>query len=265
MMRPPLLSVGAATLDVVADTGGMWRLATAALRRLLVDPFRGGRLRLPMVVHQIQRAGFDSLPLVMLISVLLGMIVAFQSAYQLDKLGALSLVANLVAVSVTRELAPLMTAIIISGRYGSAVSAELGMMQVSQEVDALTVMGIDPVSFLVNPRLVAFSIALPCLTVFADAAGILGGFTVSVLSLGIGSSAYVSNTLDALQGKDIVVGLVKSLAFAWIIGLVVCQVGLATRGGPEEVGRATTTAVVRSIVLIIGADLFVTALFYVRG
>jgi len=117
----------------------------------------------------------------------------------------------------------------------------------------------------VIPRLVAFSVALPCLTVFADAAGILGGFTVSVLNLGIGSSAYLSNTLEALQGKDVFVGLVKSLAFAWIIGLVVCQVGLATRGGPEEVGRATTTAVVRSIVLVIGADLFVTALFYVRG
>src|SRR5258705_791528 len=101
MIRPPFLSVGAATLDVVADTGDMWRLAVAALKRLLVDPFRGGRLRLPMVAHQIQRSGYDSLPLVMLISVLLGMIVALQSAYQLNKLGALSLVANLVAVSVT--------------------------------------------------------------------------------------------------------------------------------------------------------------------
>ncbi|MGH9867447.1 MAG: MlaE family ABC transporter permease [Candidatus Polarisedimenticolia bacterium] len=237
----------------------------AALTRLLMNPFSGGRLRLPMIVRQILRAGYESLPLVMLISVLLGMIVAFQSAYQLTKLGALNLVANLVAVSVTRELAPLMTAIIISGRYGSAVSAELGMMKVSQEVDALTVMGIDPVSFLVIPRLVAFSVALPCLTIFADVAGILGGLTVSVLGLGIGSNAYLSHTLDALQGKDVVVGLVKAFVFAWIIGLVACQVGLATRGGPEEVGRATTTAVVRSIVLVIGADLFVTALFYVEG
>ena len=265
MIRSLSLSVGTAAVDVLADTGAVWRLAIGVLKHLVREPFRGGRLRLPAIVRQILRAGYESLPLVMLISVLLGMIVAFQSAYQLGKMGALSLVANLVAVSLTRELGPVMTAIIISGRYGSAVAAELGMMEVSQEVDALTVMGINPISFLVIPRLLAFSVALPCLTVFSDVAGILGGFAVSVFGLGIGSNAYLSHTLDALQGKDVVVGLVKAFAFAWIIGLVVCQVGLATRGGPEEVGRATTTSVVRSIVLVIGADLFVTALFYVKG
>ena len=192
------------------------------------------------------------------------MIVALQSAYQLQRMGAVNLVANLVAVIVTRELAPLLTAIVVAGRFGSAIAAELATMKVSQEIDALTVMGIDPVSFLVVPRVLALLISLPCLTVFADLVGILGGLVVAVGSLGLGMSAYVTDSVDALRLEDIVTGLVKAVSFAGIIGLVGCHQGLGTRGGAEEVGRATTASVVRSIVLIIAADLFVTALFYLK-
>jgi len=257
--------VGNTTLGLLADTGALWRLTASASERLFIGPLRGERPRFRSTIIQSVRAGYDSLPLVSLICLLVGMIMALQSAYQLRQLGAMELVPSLVAISVTRELAPLLTAIIVAGRVGSAIAAELGTMKVSQEVDALTVMGIDPVSFLVVPRLVALVIALPCLTVFADVIGILGGMLVSVTMLGMGSSWYVAFTFDSLDLQDIITGLVKAGVFAGIIGLIGCHQGLATEGGAEEVGRSTTASVVRSIVLIIGADLFVTALFYLRG
>lgn len=256
---------GTSTLNLLADMGAIWRLAVSASSRALVGPFRGERFRLRATVTQGVRAGFNSLPLVTLICLLIGMIMALQSAYQLREIGALELIPSLVAISITRELAPLLAAIIVAGRFGSAIAAELGTMKVSQEIDALTVMGVDPVSLLVVPRLAALIVALPCLTVFADVVGILGGMVVATAVLGMGASGYVSLTFDALVLQDIYIGLVKAAVFAAIIGLVGCNQGLRTEGGAEEVGRATTTSVVRSIVLVIGADLFVTALFYAKG
>ncbi len=264
-MRAPLRYVGHSTLSLLADTGAIWRLVVAASSRFALGLLRRERIRSRATILQMVRAGYSSLPLVTLICFLVGMIMALQSAYQLRQLGATDLVPSLVAISITRELAPLLTAIVVAGRFGSAIAAELGTMKVSQEIDALTVMGIDPVSFLVVPRLTALIVTLPCLVVFADVVGILGGLTVGTGVLGIGSGRYVSLTFDALVLQDVITGLVKAVAFAGIIGLVGCHQGLQTRGGAEEVGRATTTSVVRSIVLIIGADLFVTALFFVRG
>jgi len=257
--------VGGATVNLLADVGEMSRLAATAASRVVVGPFRGQPFRLRATVLQAVKAGNHSLSLVALICFMVGMIIALQSAYQLEKLGSINLVAGLVAISVTRELAPLLTAIVVSGRFGSAVAAELGTMKVSQEIDALTVMGIDPISYLVVPRLLALALALPCLTIFADVVGILGGLAVSVSALEMGSRGYIALTFDSLVLQDIYVGLVKALAFALIIGLVACQQGLQVRGGAEEVGQATTASVVRSIVLIIVADLFVTAVFYVRS
>ena len=265
MLSAPFRFVGNSTLNLLADSGSIWRLAVAVGSRSLLGPFRGDRFRWRATVLQVVRSGYSSLPLVMLICFLVGMIMALQSAYQLRELGVVDLVANLVAISITRELAPLLTAVVVAGRFGSAIAAELGTMKVTQEIDALSVMGIDPVSFLVVPRLIALLISLPCLTIFADAVGILGGLAVSVGALDIGASRYVSLTFDALALQDIFAGLVKAVAFAGIIGLVGCHQGLQTRGGAEEVGRSTTASVVRSIVLMVGADLFVTALFYVRG
>jgi len=265
MFDTALRALGGSTRNLLADSGGLWRLAVEAGSQALVAPFSGGRVRLRATLRQALRAGNESLPLVGLICFLTGMIMALQSAYQLRQLGALDLVASLVAISMTRELAPLLTAIIVAGRFGSAIAAELGTMRVSQEIDALTVMGIDPVSFLVVPRLVALTLTLPCLTVFADVIGILGGQLIGVGVLDIGGRHYVELTFDAPVLDDIYTGLVKALAFAAIIGLIGCHQGLGTRGGAEEVGRATTRSVVRSIVLVIGADLFVTALFYLKG
>lgn len=255
---------GAALLEQLAAIGRLWQLAYAAGKQILAGPFRGKPIRIKKTVRQVLRAGNDSLPLVALIAALIGIILALQSAYQLRDLGAQHLVADLVAVSITRELGPLMTAILVAGRVGSAISAELGTMQVSEEIDALTVIGIDPINFLVVPRLIGLAVAVPCLTLFADLVGILAGCSVGVLALGMGASGYLSDSLAALVAEDLWGGILKALAFGAIIGLVGCQEGLSTRGGANEVGSSTTSAVVRSIVLIIVADLFMTTLLFLR-
>ena len=262
-MSSPLGALGRATLNSLAESGRLWQLTARTLHRAVIGPWQGQRFRLRLTLQQVIRAGNQSLSLVALLAFLVGMILALQSAYQLGQLGVLRLVADLVAVSVTRELAPLLTAILVAGRVGSAIAAELGTMRVSQEIDALTVMGIDPVSFLVVPRICGLLLALPCLTVLADLVGILGGFAVAATVLGLSPSAYLSDSLDALALQDLWGGLLKAVAFALIIGLIGCQRGLETRGGAEGVGRSTTAAVVHAIVLIIAADLFVTALLYV--
>jgi phospholipid/cholesterol/gamma-HCH transport system permease protein len=265
MLSSALRFVGNSTLNLLSDTGEIWELTRTACGRLLPGRGHGERFRFGATLKQAVRAGNHSFPLVALICVLTGMIMALQSAYQLRQMGAVELVASIVGITITRELAPLLTAIIVAGRFGSAIAAELGTMRVSQEIDALTVMGIDPVSFLVVPRLAGLLIALPCLTVFADVIGILGGMLVGVHVLGIGTERYAELTFESLVLEDIFTGLVKAGAFAAIIGLISCHQGLSTRGGAEEVGRATTRSVVRSIVLVIAADLFVTAIFFVRG
>lgn len=265
MRKEAIRWFGQAALGFLAETGSLWLLAVRAADHLLLGPFRGERPRVRLAVLQGARAGSGSLPLVSLVFLLVGMIVALQSAYQLNKLGAVRLVANLVATTIVRELAPLLTAIIVAGRFGSAIAAELGTMKVSQEIDSLTVMGVDPVSFLVVPRLLALTISVPCLVIFADLVGIFGGLLIAAGALGIGVHRYLIESLNALRMEDVATGLFKAFAFAGIIGLVGCRQGMAVRGGADEVGRATTASVVRSIVLVIGADLFVTALFYLKG
>ena len=262
-LQDRLADLGARAEEELASVGRLASLAGQALDRFVVGPFRGERVRIRAMVEQIGRAGTGTLPLVALISFLVGMILALQSAHQLEQLGVVHLVADLVAISVSRELAPLMTAILVAGRVGSSIAAELGTMKVSQEVDALTAIGIDPVAFLVVPRLGALLIAVPCLTFFADAIGIFGGSAVGSLILGLGFSTYWVDSIAALSLEDLWSGVVKAFFFGGLIGLVACQQGLDTRGGANEVGRSTTTAVVRAIVLIIAADLVFTAWFYV--
>lgn len=267
-MNPAARTLGGLGSNFTAQfevAGRLWRLAAESGRWLGAGLVRGRRLRWRATLTQIVRAGNQSLPLVALISALIGAILALQGAYQLRQIGVVSLVADLVAVSITRELAPLMTAILVAGRVGSAIAAELGTMKVSEEIDALKVMGIEPVEFLVVPRLIALVIAVPCLTLFADLVGILAGCGVGTYVLGMGAQGYLSDSMAALALQDLWGGVLKALAFGLVIGLVACQQGLDTRGGAQAVGASTTTAVVRSIVLIIVADLFVTALLFVRG
>jgi len=227
-----------------------------------ISPFKGKAIRVRASISEMVKVGYNSVPIVAVISLFVGIILALQAAYQLKKVGALIYVADLVGVSLTRELAPILTAIIVAGRSGSAFAAEIGSMKAAEEVDALVTMGINPIRFLVVPKLIALMIMLPALTLFADFIGILGGFLLSVTELGIHPYNYFQQTVSALVMTDVVTGLVKALAFSIVITIVGAYEGFKVEGGAEEVGRRTTASVVASIFLVIVFDLFFTTLFY---
>ena len=229
-----------------------------------IAPFKKGQKGLSRehVSYQCVFMGNKSISIVFLVSLFMGMIMAMQTAYLLKKFGVVMYVGSLVAVSMCRELGPLLTAIVIAGRAGAAITAELGTMKVSEEIDALEVMGINPVRYLVVPRILALVIMLPCLTMFADLVGIYGGYLIGHYSINIPTGLYIQKTIDALVLKDIWTGLLKSFVFALIIGFIGCYEGLIVKGGAEGVGKATTISVVASITLIIFADCVLTSLFY---
>ena len=209
-----------------------------------------------------ERTGLDGVPIVALISFLMGLITAFQAAVQLTQFGADIYVANLVGLSIVRELGPLMTAIIAAGRSGAAFAAEIGTMKVSEEVDALTTMGFDRTRFLVTPKVLALILMLPCLTVCADVIGIFGGLTVAVLGLDLPAQVYLRQMQLALTIWDVVSGLIKSVAFAVLIAGVGCLRGFQAGVGAESVGRITTSAIVAGLFLIIVTDAIFTVLFH---
>lgn len=227
-----------------------------------ISPFRKKPIRFKASIFEMVKAGYNSVPIVAVISLFVGIILALQSAYQLKKFGALIYVANLVGVSITRELGPILTAIIVSGRSGSAFAAEIGSMKAAEEVDALTSMGINPVRFIVVPKLIALMVMLPALTVLSDVIGIFGGFMLAVTALDIHAYNYFQQTVNSLLIKDIITGLIKAWAFGIVITSVGAYQGFKVEGGAEEVGRRTTSAVVSSIFLVIVFDLFFTILFY---
>lgn len=227
-----------------------------------VAPFLGRGPRAAHVIHQLNRIGSGSVGIVSLICFLIGLIMALQAAVQMRVFGANIYVANLVGVSMTRELGPLITAIMIAARSGSSIAAELGTMVVTEEIDALKVMAVDSKRYLIAPRFLAMAIALPCLAILADVAGIFGGFLVGVFGLDLSPVSYWNRTVSTLLMSDIVTGLLKSFVFANVIAVVCCHEGITLRGGPEEVGRATTRAVVFSIILVIVADFAFTSIFY---
>jgi phospholipid/cholesterol/gamma-HCH transport system permease protein len=255
-------TIGESTVNSLAYVGNLAGLSLGAARAIFIEPFRGRKLRVSHAVHQAMAIGVEAIPIVSLISFFVGTILALQGAYQLRKLGAMQLVADAVAIIVTRELGPLMTAIIVIGRSGSAFAAEIGTMKVNEELDALETMALDPVNFLVAPKFLAMAVMMPCLTTWADFMGVCGGGAFGVLFAGFTWSSYFRATLNALVLRDIVTGLIKSVLFGFVIAAVGCHEGLSTRLGPEEVGRATTSAVVKSIFLVIAVDLVFTALFY---
>jgi phospholipid/cholesterol/gamma-HCH transport system permease protein len=225
-----------------------------AIKTVVLVGLRRRRLPRGAVTEQAVVIGVDALFIIALLSFLLGLIIAFQSAFQLAQFGANIFVANLVGLSMVREFGPMMTGIMLAGRSGSAIAAELATMTVQEEVDALRTMGIDPGRFLVVPRLIALTIVQPALTLMSIFVGILGGFLIATTLLDLSASAYTMQTLSAVSMNDFTYGLVKSVVFAWIIGFTACFTGLQIRGGASAVGKATTRAVVASIFLIIVAD-----------
>lgn len=261
-MRALLGAIGRRALAARVELAEAARMVNETTLRLRRAPFSAKGFRRPSTVFQMVKVGVDSIPIAFLIAFCVGMILALQAASQLRRFGATIYTADLVGITLTRELGPLMTAIIIAGRSGSAMAAEIGTMRVSEELDALRVMGLNPVEFLLLPRLVALVVMLPCLTMLADGMGILGGLTIGTLALDITPANYLAQTLRALFMRDVLTGLVKSVAFAVIVGMVGCFMGFRAEGGAEGVGRRTTASVVVGIFLLILTDLFFTGLFY---
>ncbi len=266
--RKPLNAVeqvGSATLAVVAEVRqildfiGQLAVSTAHVLR------HPKRLNLRDVTLTMERAGADAAPIVLLINFLMGFVMAYQSSAQLKQFGANIYVADLVGVSMTRELGPLMMAIIICGRSGAAFAAELGTMKVSEEVDALRTLGFLPLPFLVIPRLLGLILVAPVLVLLADAVGILGGALVAMLSLDIGPTTFMIQLQSAVKASDVISGVVKGMVFCGTVALVSCQQGLATSGGAEGVGRRTTSAVVSILFALIVLDAVFTVVLGVFG
>jgi phospholipid/cholesterol/gamma-HCH transport system permease protein len=232
--------------------------AAHTFARSVVQP---RRWRLRPILFNIRAAGFDALPIVGLLAFLLGIVVAYQGADQLRHYGANIFVVDLVGLSMLREFAPLITAIVIAGRSGSAYAAQIGTMAVTEEIDAMKTLGIAPLEMLVLPKMIALVIALPLLTVFADLLGVLGGMVMAQVQLGVGYVEFADRFTKAVSLTALMVGIGKAPVFAVIIVTVGCFQGLRTRGGADSVGRQTTLAVVQASFLVIVADALFSVVF----
>jgi len=257
--------LGSSTLDALSYLGSLASLGARAAYFTLVAPFQGKPVRLERAMSQAMDTGVRALPILSLITFFIGLIMALQAAYELRQLGAISAVATAVAVTMSRELGPLVTAIVVIGRSGSAFAAEIGTMKVSEEIDALETMAISPIRFLVAPKFLAMAVMLPCLTIWANVMGILGGSLFGVAQADFTLVRYIKASIDSLFLPDIVTGLIKSVMFGITIAAVGCFEGLSTGGGAEQVGRSTTRAVVMSIFLVVAVDLLFTTLFFFAG
>jgi len=237
-------------------------LTTNIIYWTLISFFRRKLRRRMEVINQSVLIGVNALPIIGLIAFLIGFILALQSAAQLRQFGANIYVAHLLTIAMVSEMGPLITAIMVAGRSGSAIAAEIATMVVTEEIDALKVMGIDPLPYLVSPKLIAISVVLPMLTIFANVIGILGGMIIGVTYLDLDILPFLNASLSVLRYKEIVISLLKSLTFAFIIVITGTHFGLRVSGGAEGVGKATTASVVFSIFWVILADSIIGLLFY---
>ncbi len=253
---------GAAIISFYREAVGVTALFLDILYWIFIGPFRAKPAPRKNIFSQMVFVGLQSFVIVFFVTMFTGVVLAMQSAYQLEMMGAAIYVAPLVAVSLARELSPVFVGLVIAGRVGSAITAEIGTMKVSEQIEALDVMAINPVRYLAVPKFLALFFMQPCLTVLGNISGILGGYLVGVTTLGLRSAFYIETTFKYLSLKDIYTGLSKSFVFAAIIAVIACYQGFKTKGGAEGVGKATTKSVVISFILIIFADCLMTALFY---
>lgn len=249
-----LEAIGRATQAVLEQGVALLGFVGESAMALANGVAHPARLRWRPILYNIRSAGFDALPIVGLLSFLLGIVVAYQGADQLRQYGANIFVADLVGLSMLREFAPLITAIIIAGRSGSAYAAQIGTMTVTDEIDAMRTLGIPPLELLVLPKVIALMIALPLLTVFADVLGVFGGMIMARSQLGVGFGEFLDRFVKAVSVTSYLVGVGKAPVFAFIIAVVGCFQGFRTHGGADSVGRQTTRSVVQSIFLVIVAD-----------
>jgi phospholipid/cholesterol/gamma-HCH transport system permease protein len=242
-----------AALSVVGEIADLSRAAVRQVVHLRSD--------LPLVVQQLDEIGVRSLSIVNLTAVFLGMVLALQMGIFLMKFGAQIFVSRIVGVSLLREMAPVLTALMVGGRVGAGITAEIGSMKVTEQIDAIRALGADPIRKLVWPRMLALVVMLPLLTVIADAVGVAGGCLISVTELGLSIEFYTTSLLQALVFSDLFSGISKAVFFAYFIGIIACFNGLSVRGGADGVGRATTSTVVASSVAVLVGDFFLSKLF----
>lgn len=256
-MKNILPTVGNKFVTFFSFMGGLVTLVSQTFYWMFIPPFKKER-----IYEQCEKAGVESFPIISLVAFFIGVIMALQTAYQMQRLGAEMYIASIVALSMVRELGPVITALVVAGRVGASITAEIGSMQVTEQVDALQTLATNPVKYLVVPRFLALSIMLPILTLYSDIIGIFGGYLICINKLGVSSGMYRYVTFSSLLYKDLFTGLFKAFFFGMIIAFVSCYEGFRVEGGAEGVGKATAQAVVTMFILIIACDCFFTAVFY---
>jgi phospholipid/cholesterol/gamma-HCH transport system permease protein len=265
-MSTLLENVGNKTIEQLDYVGSLNIQLWSTLRAMKSAlPFVGNRYRWRATVQQILQIGYDALPMISLMALCAGFIIAMQGASELRRFGAQAYVTDLVVIAFTRELGPLLTATAVSGRSGSAFAAEIGTMKVTEELDSLRVMALEPIEFVLAPKYLAALISIPCLSIVCNVFGIIAGGLFMFLSSQLSPLLYFRHVLDSIALRDVITGLIKSIAFATIIVHVSCLEGFRVRGGPDSVGRSTTSAVVKSTFLVIVADAVFTVIFYLAG
>lgn len=252
-------ALGRGTIGIVRGTGAVTLFGAAGLSHLFRPPFYGRKFLQAFIEF-----AFFSLPVVAMTAVFSGMVIALQSYTGFSRFNAESATAGVVVLSVVRELGPVLAGLMVAGRVGAAMAAELGTMRVTDQIDALGTLSTNPMKYLVTPRLLAGLLALPLLVIVADILGVAGGFLVGTVKLGFSPHAYLQATVDILQTNDIVAGLAKACVFGFLIALMGCYHGYNSRGGAQGVGSATTSAVVAASILILAFDYVLTELFFAR-
>jgi len=257
MLKNILQLIGTLTLSFVEESGKVMILLWKTLLLIFRRPFN-----LNNIFKQMEEVGINSLPVVLITGTFTGAVLALQTYIGFKRFHAEAFVGTVVALSMTRELGPVLTGLMVSGRVGSAMAAELGTMQVTEQIDALYTLAVNPIKYLIVPRLLAALMMMPVLVVFSDLIGIIGGYIVSVKILGSNSHIYMERTWNYLQCNDLYSGLLKASIFGIIIATISCYQGFHTQGGAEGVGKATTKAVVLSCLLILIGNYVITALLF---
>lgn len=238
------------------------QLNASLLYWILVAPFSGQFVKIAPIFRQMVFIGVRAAPMVALTAFSVGVTLAMQAAHSLQQLGAESYVPDMVMVTLLRELGPVLIAVIVIGRSGSAVAAELGTMKVSEEIEALEVMAINPIRFLIVPRFLAMLVMLPMLTIFGNYIGMMGGWSVCRFALNFNTAGYILRALQSATPWDLYSGVIKSGVFAWVIITIACNAGLHVEGGAEGVGQATTASVVHALLAMLVCNALLTAIFF---
>ena len=259
LLLDALAAIGRAVLRICRTTGAVTLFALEALSHLVRPPFYGRLFGRAFV-----EIAYFSLPVVALTAVFTGMVLALQSYTGFSRFNAEGAVANVVVLSITRELGPVLAGLMVAGRIGASFAAEIGTMRVTDQIDALTTLSTNPMKYLVAPRLLAGTIALPLLVLVANVLGVMGGWVIGTFRLDFSSAAYLRSTFDFLQAGDVLHGLSKSAVFGFVVALMGCWFGYTSRGGAQGVGGATTSAVVSSSILILALDYVLTDLLFAR-